>query len=128
MSAQTGTWSKMSPPRRTTLILRNIHQHDISKYVDDVVITKTLKSFPNQKVWMNGEVRALSRAKKAAIRLGDKEACSSDRVRLKTAIRGSKAEVSGETGERLQHQQHQRHMAIQTITDYKSRSIMCEAT
>ncbi len=27
----------------------------ISKRVDDVVITKTIKSFPNQKTWTNGE-------------------------------------------------------------------------
>lgn len=29
----------------------------ISNCVDDVVITKTMKSYPNQKTWMNGEVR-----------------------------------------------------------------------
>ena len=30
----------------------------ISKCGDDVVITNTIKSFPNQKAWINGEVRA----------------------------------------------------------------------
>ncbi len=29
----------------------------ISKCVDDVAITRTVKSFPNQKTWMNVEVR-----------------------------------------------------------------------
>ncbi len=83
----------------------------ISKCGDDVVITKTIKSFPNQKAWMNGEVRALSRAKKAAFQSGDKEAYNTTRARLKAGCQGGKAETSGETGERPQHQQHQRQVA-----------------
>ncbi len=58
----------------------------ISKCVDDVVITKTIKSFPNQRVWMK-EARALSRAKKAAFWSGDKEAY---RVGLKAGIKEAK--------------------------------------
>ena len=55
----------------------------ISKCVDDLVITKTIKSFPNQKAWMTGEVRALFRAKKAAFRPGDREVYIITRARLK---------------------------------------------
>ncbi len=73
----------------------------ISKCVDDVVITKIIKS-KNQKAWMNGEVRALSRAQKA-FRSGDKEAYNTTRARLKAGKKEAKA--SGETGERPQHQQ-----------------------
>ncbi len=39
---------------------------------------------------MNGEVTALSRAKKAAFRSGDKEACNTARVRLKAGIKEAK--------------------------------------
>ena len=60
----------------------------ISKCVNDVVIRKTIKSFPNQKAWMNGEVRALSRAKKAVFR--DKEAYNTARARLKAGIKEAK--------------------------------------
>ncbi len=56
---------------------------------------------------MNGYLRALSRAKRAAFRSGDKESYCTARVRLK----GSKVETSWETRERPQHQQHQRHVA-----------------
>ncbi len=62
----------------------------ISKCVDDVMITKTIKSFPNQKVLMNGEVRALSRAKKVAFWSGDKNAYCTARARLKAGIKEAK--------------------------------------
>lgn len=42
-----------------------------SRCVDDVVNTKTVKWFPNQKAWMDWEVRALCIAKKAAYWSGD---------------------------------------------------------
>ncbi len=55
-----------------------------------MVITKTIKSFPNLKTWMTEEVKALSRAKKAAFRSGDKEAYSTTTVRLKPSIKEAK--------------------------------------
>ena len=67
-SAQTGTCSYAAAQENHI----NLEEYTstvtsyISKCVDDVVITKTIKSFPNQRAWINGEVRALSRAKKAA--------------------------------------------------------------
>ncbi len=98
----------------------------ISKCVDDVVITKTIKSFPNQKAWMKREMRALSRAKKAAFRSGDKEAYNTTRVRLKADNKKEKQRYQ----ERLERDLNKyMWQAIQNITGYKSRStpIMCEA-
>ncbi len=56
----------------------------IIKCVDDVVITKKMKSFPNQKAWMNGEVMAVSRAKKAVVRI------QGTRAGLKAGIKEAK--------------------------------------
>ncbi len=62
----------------------------ISKCADDVVKIRTVKSFPNEKAWMNGEVRALSRAKRAAFKSGDKEAYNTARAKLKAGIKEAK--------------------------------------
>eukprot|EP00064_Thunnus_orientalis_P020697 superscaffoldBa00005836_g20842 len=102
----------------------------ISKCVDDVVITKTIKSFPSQRAWINGEVRALSRAKKAAFRSGDKEAYNTARARLKAGIKEAKRKHQ-QRPERDLNTNNTKDMwqVIQNITGYKSRSapIMCEA-
>ncbi len=62
----------------------------ISKCADDVVKIRTVKSFPNEKAWMNGEVRALSRAKRAAFKSNDKEAYSTSRASLRAGIKEAK--------------------------------------
>lgn len=50
----------MLPVRITSTVSWNIHLTlYISKYVNDVVMTKTVTSFPNQKDWMNGVPNAL---------------------------------------------------------------------
>lgn len=66
MSEQTDKCSEMLPHRITTSLLRNIHLqlHHITASVDDVLITKTVRSYSIQKALMSGEVRALFRAKK----------------------------------------------------------------
>ncbi len=60
----------------------------ISKCVDGVMIIKKMKSFSNQKAWMNGV--KVSRAKKAAFWSGDKEAYSTAIARLKAGIKEAK--------------------------------------
>ncbi len=80
---------------------------------------------------MNREVRALSRAKKAAFKSGDKEAYSTARAKPKAGIKEAK---------RRHHQRLERDLninnskdmwqVVKSVTGYKSRSapIMCEAT
>ncbi|ONI45397.1 hypothetical protein AN641_04270 [Candidatus Epulonipiscioides gigas] len=62
----------------------------ISKCADDVVKIRSVTSFPNERAWMNGEVRALCRAKKAAFKSGDKEAYNTARAKLKAGIKEAK--------------------------------------
>lgn len=78
----------------------------ISKCVNAVVITMTVKSVPNQKSWMDGEVRALFRANIVTFQLGDKEAYNATKAGLKACI---KAETSVKKRERLKNK-HTRDM------------------
>ncbi|KAI4899212.1 hypothetical protein NFI96_005201 [Prochilodus magdalenae] len=46
----------------------------ISKCIDDVTVSKTITTRPNQKPWMTAEVRALLKARDFAFKAGDKAA------------------------------------------------------
>lgn len=48
--------------------------------INNVTTHKLIKTFPNQKPWMNREIRLLLKARGAAFRSGDAEAYSSSRV------------------------------------------------
>lgn len=60
------------------------------KCVDDLGITKAVRSLPNHKSWMNWEVTVLSRVKTAAFQSGDNEAHSTVRARLKVGMKKAK--------------------------------------
>ena len=104
--------------RITTLVLRNITSSVISyisKCVDNVVVTKTVRKFPNQKAWMN--------------------------VRRQRSIQHCRSKTESWLKEaKSHHQRLERDLntnsnqdlwqEIQNVTGYKSRisSIMFEAT
>ncbi|KAI3372163.1 hypothetical protein L3Q82_006999 [Scortum barcoo] len=44
----------------------------ISKCTEDVTSTRTVTEYPNQKPWLNAEVRSLLKARDAAFRSGDR--------------------------------------------------------
>lgn len=69
----------------------------------NVMITRTIKAFPNQKVWMNGEIRALPRAKKSCLWPG--------------SIITRQKDWAGKTS----NTKWKMWQAIQNITGYKSR-------
>ncbi len=98
MNAQTGRCSKITATQENHIELEEYTlpvTSYISKCADDVVKIRTVKSFPNEKAWrMNGEVRALSRAKKAALKSGDKEAYDTARAKLKLATRRQSEGIS----------------------------------
>lgn len=72
--------------RRTKAVMRytSIMTSHITKCVDDMVITKTIKSFPYYKVWMNGEVEGSPELKVSALFLSDdKEGCKTTKTKDK---------------------------------------------
>ena len=55
----------------------------ISKCIDDVVPWVSVRTFPNQKPWVNGNVRAKLRARSSAYNSGDPEALGKYRCDLR---------------------------------------------
>ncbi|KAI4904350.1 hypothetical protein NFI96_009650 [Prochilodus magdalenae] len=54
----------------------------IGKCIDDVTVSKTITTRPNQKPWMTAEVRALLKARDSAFKAGDKAALRKARAKL----------------------------------------------
>ncbi|KAK0154408.1 hypothetical protein N1851_003517 [Merluccius polli] len=62
----------------------------INTCVDNIITHKLIRTFPNQKPWMNREVRLLLRESDVVYRSGDATASSSSRAKLKRCIREAK--------------------------------------
>ena len=61
------------------------------KCVEDVTITRTVTCCPNQKPWLNAEVRSLLKARDAAFRSGDSLALKVPRRELTAGVKRAKA-------------------------------------
>lgn len=59
----------------------------ITTPVDNVTTLKPVNFFPNQKPWMNSDVRLLLKVRDAALKAGDAEAYGIARSNLKRGIR-----------------------------------------
>ncbi|KAI4871789.1 hypothetical protein NFI96_020449, partial [Prochilodus magdalenae] len=101
----------------------------ISKCIDDVTVSKTITTHPNQKPWMTAEVRALLKARDSAFKEGDKAALRKARGKLSRAIREAKRahgqsihshfRDSGDTWRMWQ--------GIQAITNYRTAPPACDS-
>ena len=94
----------------------------INKCIDDVVPTVTVRTYPNQKPWITGNIRTELKARAAAFRERDsnseayKKSCYARKRTIKQAKRQYRAKIESYcTGSdaRLMWQ------GLQTITDYK---------
>ena len=74
----------------------NINTHmdavigNVGKCIDDVVPKITVRTFPNQKPWINAEVRAKLKARTNAHRVGYLEEYRESRYALQRAISSAK--------------------------------------
>ena len=82
----------------------------ISKCADDVTTTRTVTCYPNQKPWLNAEVRALLKARNAAFRAGEASALREARKRLTAGIARAKATIRPENSGSLHHQRPPAHV------------------
>ncbi|KAK0152118.1 hypothetical protein N1851_006483 [Merluccius polli] len=100
---------------------------DITLYTstDSVTTLKRITTFPNQKPWMNREVRALLKAHDIAFRSGDRRAYSSSRANLKRGITEAKHNHKLRIEEHFMNDSDPRRMwqGIQAITDCKTAHI-----
>ncbi|KAI4878726.1 hypothetical protein NFI96_018494 [Prochilodus magdalenae] len=95
----------------------------IRKCVDDVTQTKQIRTLPNQKPWMNSDVRSLLKARDAAFKSGNSEEVKVARHNLKAGIRAAKHQYSSQIAAHFNTNSDPRRMwqGIQVITDYKSK-------
>ena len=95
----------------------------IRKCVDDVTQTKQIRTLPNQKPWMNSDVRSLLKARDAAFKSGNSEELKAARHNLKAGIRAAKHQYSSQIAAHFNTNSDPRCMwqGIQVITDYKSK-------
>ncbi|KAK0142227.1 hypothetical protein N1851_020114 [Merluccius polli] len=82
----------------------------ISKCIDDVTTMKTITIRPNQKPWMNAEVRARLKARDAAYRSGEAGALKTARAELTRAIKTAKRSHSEKINNHFTNTKDSRHL------------------
>ncbi|KAL0195028.1 hypothetical protein M9458_008600 [Cirrhinus mrigala] len=92
----------------------------INTTIDSVTTQKQITIYPNQKPWMNKEVRILLKACNTAFRSGNAQAYSTSRANLKRGIKKAKHCYKLKLEEHFSNSDP-RHMwqGIQAISDYK---------
>ncbi|KAI4885681.1 hypothetical protein NFI96_002641 [Prochilodus magdalenae] len=101
----------------------------IGKCIDDVVVSKTITTRPNQKPWMTAEVRALLKAQDSAFKAGDKVALRKARAKLSRGIREAKRAHGQSIHSHFRDSSDTRRMwqGIQTVTNYKTTPPACDS-
>ncbi|KAL0186167.1 hypothetical protein M9458_017837 [Cirrhinus mrigala] len=92
----------------------------INTTIDSVTTQKQITIYPNQKPWMNKEVRLLLKAHNTAFRSGDAQAYSTSRANLKRGIKKAKHCYKLKLEEHFSNSDPRRMwQGIQAISDYK---------
>ncbi|KAK1787328.1 hypothetical protein P4O66_002830 [Electrophorus voltai] len=101
----------------------------ISKCIDDVTVSKTITTHPNQKPWMTAEVRMLLRTRDSAFRTGDRAALRKTRAKLSRAIREAKRAHAQRIHGHFKDTGDTRRIweGIQAITNYRNISPSCDS-
>ncbi|KAK1804667.1 hypothetical protein P4O66_020056, partial [Electrophorus voltai] len=100
----------------------------ISKCIDDVTVSKTITTRPNQKPWMTAEVCMLLRTRDT-FRTGDREALRKTRAKLTRAIREAKRAHAQRIHGHFKDTGDTQCMweGIQAITNYRKTSSSCDS-
>ncbi|KAI3359191.1 hypothetical protein L3Q82_002720 [Scortum barcoo] len=94
----------------------------IGKCIDDVVPRITVQTFPNQKPWVNGEVRAKLKARTDAYNSGDLEEYRKSRYALRRAISSAKRQYRDKVESHYKGSNTRSMWAgLKTLTDYKKK-------
>ncbi|KAI3375381.1 hypothetical protein L3Q82_021870, partial [Scortum barcoo] len=100
------------------------YSHSVLEYItttiDSVTTERQINTYPNQKPWMNKEVRLLLKARNSAFRSGDAQAYCTSRADLKRGIKKAKQAYKLKVEEYFVYSDPRRMwQGIQAITDYK---------
>ncbi|KAI3373005.1 hypothetical protein L3Q82_023461, partial [Scortum barcoo] len=100
----------------------NTYKDRVIGYIDDVIPRITVQSFPNQKPWVNGEVRAKLKARTDAYNSGDLEEYRKSRYALRRAISSAKRQYRDKVESHYKGSNTRSMWAgLKTITDYKKK-------
>ncbi|KAK1801497.1 hypothetical protein P4O66_004522 [Electrophorus voltai] len=101
----------------------------ISKDIDDVTVSKTITTRPNQKPWMPAEVRMLLKTRDSAFRTGDREALRKTRAKLSRAIREAKRAHAQRIHGHFKDTGDTRRMweGVRAITNYRKTPPSCDS-
>ncbi|XP_034446020.1 uncharacterized protein LOC117764401 isoform X1 [Hippoglossus hippoglossus] len=95
----------------------------ISKCIDDVVPRITVRSFPNQKPWINGDIHAKLKARTDAYISGDLEEYRKSRYALRSAISSAKRHYRDKVESHYKGSNTRNMWAgLKTISDYKAKT------
>ena len=93
----------------------------ISTTIDSVTTQKQITMYPNQKPWMNREVRLLLKARNTAFRSGDTQAYSTASAELKRGIIKAKHHYKRKVEDHFSNSNPRRvWQGLQIITDYRA--------
>uniref|UniRef100_A0A674NYU7 Reverse transcriptase domain-containing protein n=1 Tax=Takifugu rubripes TaxID=31033 RepID=A0A674NYU7_TAKRU len=92
----------------------------ITTTIDSITTTKRITTYPNQKPWMNKEVRLLLKVRNTAFRSGEAQAYSTARANLRRGIKKAKHTYKRKIEGHFSSSDPRRMwQGIQAITDYK---------
>ncbi|KAK1802693.1 hypothetical protein P4O66_021191 [Electrophorus voltai] len=96
---------------------------------DDVTVSKTITTRPNQKPWMTAEVRMLLKTRDSAFRTGDREALRKTRAKLSRVIMEAKRAHAQRIHGHFKDTGDTRRMweGIQAITNYRETPPSCDS-
>lgn len=94
--------------------------------IDDITTTRRITFCPNQKLWLNGEVWPLLKARDSAFRSGEAWALRTARRELEAGIKRAKATSCPQgTGSFLHQRPWSKWRGIRSITGYIGRDTEC---
>ncbi|KAI3358987.1 hypothetical protein L3Q82_015367 [Scortum barcoo] len=128
-SAQTGRFSGRQLSVRERWTWRSIHRLSSATSASaqrTSTSTRTVTEYPNQKPWLNAEVRSLLKARDAAFRSGDRLALRAARRQLTAGVKRAKAAYAQRIqGHFTSNDPRSMWRGIKCITDYNTRDAQC---
>ncbi len=96
----------------------------ISYCVDNITVDKKIRVYPNEKPWMDNEVKQLIRARDTAFKSGDITAYTAAKASLKRGIRSAKLKYKRRIDDDFSNNSNPLRMwqGIRLISDYKKKN------
>lgn len=99
----------------------------IRKCVEDVVPSRTVKSFPNQKPWINGDVRAALAARSTAFASANTSDYKHAHYQLRKTIKAAKREYRDRVEQQFDNPRSM-WQGLNTITDFRGKTSTPQTT